>query len=239
MAEDLKGAKEAGSPPAKNGANDPGSPPAEELIAENKRKAEELKEAKAELSSMQERLAELEEKERTRELSAKEEREKADLKDDVKTEAQKLRQLKETQPWIEVARQEAKTESEKTAFDVMLNNELERANDFIDDKADELGITPKELANKLRPYAMKFQDKRPSRRNEMAYREWQKDESKLKSLSEREKALKDKEDNETKFREGAGRYVRDKSFDQELENADSKGDKLRLMRKLVPTHTEA
>lgn len=238
MADELKkDAIGAGSSPAGNGANQAGSPPVEEIIAENKRKAEELKSAKAEIGSMKERLQELEEAENRRELTAKEERERVALKSDVKSEAAKLRELKETQPWIEVAKEEAERVGETKAFEVMLNNELERANDFIDDKAAELDKEPKEFAKELQPFALKYQDKRPSRRNELAYRDWQKAQEKVKSLDEREKIIKDKEDRDLRFREGVGRHVRNESLDQKMENADKKG-KLRLMREAVETVNE-
>lgn len=237
MADELKkdAISEVRSSSSNNGAKDGGSPPLEEVMAENKRKAEELKSVKAELESSKARLDELEEKDR---LTAAERQEKVELETDVKLEAKRLRTLKETQPWIEVAKEEAEKAGETKAFDVLLNNELERANDFIDDRAAERGETPKELARKMQSYAMRYTDKRPSRRNELAYRDLVADESKSKSLDDREKALKEKEDAETKYREGAGRHVRDASFDQKIEGA-SKKDAIRLMREQVQTQKEA
>ena len=234
MPEEKKDVNDAGSPPATKDVNDNGSPPLNQQ-AELKAKTEKIARQEAEIASYQERLVALEEKERTRELTAREERERAGLEGDLKSEARKLRALKETQPWIEVAREEAEKAGETKAFEVSLNLEIEKANEQIEDWAKESGKTPKELANELLSYVGKYQDKRPTRRNELAFRDFQADQSKLKSLSEREKALKAKEDADTKFREGAGRFVRDESFHQKLENADSAKARLRLMRDRVQT----
>jgi hypothetical protein len=230
-----KDAKDAGSSPADNGAKDAGPPPAEELIAENKRKAEKIAALEAENKADKARLARLEKLEEEGKLTPKQEREKEELEIDVDSEAKKLRTFKETKPWIKVATEEAAMAE--------LNASIKRANYFIEDKAEEHStedkpIKPDEFAKMLKPYAMAYSDEDPDRRNQLAYRDWKKAQAKLSELSDREKKLKEKEDADVKFRERGGRSERDTSLDQKFETASSKNEKLSLLRDMIQTETE-
>src|SRR3990167_4453468 len=208
-----EGAIEEASPASKNGANDGDSPSPDELKAENKRKAEKIASLETEIKADRARLAKLEAIEEQRELTAREEREKAVLKDDVGEEAKKLREMKETQPWIKISKDEAK----EASTDAVLNNEIERSNDFLEDMASDNKMEVEQFAKEIRKFSSPYMNKRPERRTVLAYRDWQKAQSKEKSLSEREQKLKEKEDAETSFRERGGRIPRDESLQTEMD----------------------
>lgn|SRR3990167_8600920 len=230
-----KDAKLADSSPAGKGAKEAGSPPAEELIAENKRKAEKIATLEAENKADKARLARLEKLEEEGKLTPKQEKEKDELEMDVDSEARKLRSLKETKPWIKVATEEAALAA--------LNESIKRANYFIEDKADEHStedkkLTPAEFAKMLKPYAAEHADEDPDRRNQLAYRDWKKAQAKVSDLTERERKLKEKEDADIKFRERGGRSERDTSLDHKFDTASTKKEKLSLLRDLVQTEVE-
>ena len=238
MAVDPKtGAIVSGSPSDDKGAKGGGSPPLEELQAENKRKAEEITSLKSSLSQIQAEIAELKEAAEERELTQRETAKLHELESDVKTAAKQLRGKQELAPWIQIAKEEAEDAGRNLSLDAILNNEFERANDYIDDVAEKNGMTVKEMARELGPYAIRYADRRPERRNQLAYRDWEKSKSKEKSLEEREKALKAKEDEELKFRERGKRIVRDETMDKKLEDAQGR-EKIDILRDLIQTGTE-
>jgi hypothetical protein len=188
---------------------------AKEYQAEARRKSEENTTLKTELQEMKQMLAELKRKEEESGLSKREESKMDDLESDIQDAVKKLRTQKDTQPWIHLAKEEM--------TNAMIEHQIELGNEYLEDKAEELGMEVKKLASELSLYALKHQSKRPARRNELAFREWQKDQAKAKELAEKEKKLKELEDKEKAFREGGGRVPRKISKDEAFESADKSG----------------
>lgn len=219
--------KGAGSPPAQNGATDPGSPPAEEVLAENKRKADKIVALEAAKSQMEARIKELEDKS---ELTKREELEREDLATDIETirnQARQLRSQAQTKPWIEIAREEA---------NMSLSDYLiKRGNWYLDNQARNLKITTNELVQKLGAYVHKYLDLEPERRNELAFMDWQADENDRQLNAKLKDENKKLTDENLAFREGKGRLVRDdkgKQIDQRFADGD-KRDRTKLVVDLL------
>lgn len=233
MPDPKKGAIDEASPASNNGANGSDSPAGktadvllEELRAENKRKADEISGLKSEKSKLEALKAEYEE--RLTELDNKRTLTASD-REEKKVLAAKIRQVAEAQPYLYAAEEIA----EEKANSAMWNIELEKANDFLDDKAEELGLeSGEELAKKIASYAVKYSDKRPSRRNELAFRDYMKAESREKDLQKKEADLKKKEAEYSAYAEGSGRTVRDPGLADRLNSAKTKDDKLALVMEL-------
>jgi hypothetical protein len=237
MPDDKKGANELDSlnsrpgekSPPDEGKNPPKTP--EQLLsehkAENQRKQEEISKLKAEKSALDDELQELRQKQDEEGLTRKERERKEDIEgdiEDIKAAAKKLRAQKETQPWIQVAREEM--------ADTMVDYEIGKANEFVEDTAAELKIEPKELAKELIPFAAKYQHMRPERRNQLAYRDLKAAKSKQASIEAQEAKLKELEDKERTFREGPGRSPRKTTPNDKFETAD-KSDRLKMAVDLI------
>jgi len=229
----VTGAKEMESPAIKSDENpsrggDHAQKTSEQLLseykAENQRKAEENKVLKSEMQEMKSTLAELKEKAEAGELSKRDEGRMENLEDEIKDAAKKLRGQKETQPWIEIAREEMTVS--QAQFQIELGNE------YIEDKASDLGIEPKDLAKEIAVYAFKYQDKRPARRNELAFRDWKNATAKQKELEAKETAIKERDAKDASFREGRGRNPRQADKNQSFQDANKDG-RLDILRDLI------
>ena len=77
------------------------------------------------------------------------------------------------------------------------------------------------IAKEIAPFAKKYDDKSPSRRNELAYRDWKAEQKRLHDLDERDRKLKEREDEAQRFRETGSRVPRDKSVDEKFKEARS------------------
>lgn len=227
------GAKEMESPAIKSDDNpsrggDHAQKTSEQLLSEYKaeaqRKTEEIKAFKSELQEMKSLYAELKEKAESGELSKREELKLDDLESEIKEAAKKLRSQKETLPWIEIAREEMTVA--QAQFQIELGNE------YIEDKASELSMEPKELAKEIALYAFKYQDKRPERRNALAFKDWQAAKAKQTELEAKEKAIKEREEKDRAFREGKGRIPRQADKSQSFQEA-KKEDRLGMLADLI------
>lgn len=192
--------------------------------AENQRKSEEVSKLKAEKTKLEAELAELREKKKEDGLSKKEEEREEDLQEQVKLAAKALRREKETLPWIEIAREEI--------GDAMVNAEIQRANWYVEDTAEEMGIESDELAKKLTPFALKYNHLPAERRNRLAVRDLKRDEAKSKDIQTREERLKELEEKEKSFREGRGTIPRQSQKDDKFNDAD-KRDRLKMAVDLI------
>lgn len=204
----------------------------ENVMAENKRKTEEIVGLRSEISEMKEMLSELKE---INNPSREERQEIKQLEEGIEQKKAQLRSQKETQPWIEIAKEEAVTAAQQA----MLNRQIEDGNYYLEDKADELGIDYndkskfKEFVNKLKPFSLKHAELPPLRRNQLAFKEWQKHEKQMSDLNEREKKLAEKEMQEKLMREGRGRIPIDKEKEDKYTNARNSRERLSAVVDLV------
>lgn len=227
------GAIESASPDGKTEVNpsrggDHAQKTSEQLLseykAETQRKAEEIKALKAEQAEMKAALAELKAKAESGDLSKKDERKMEVLESEIEAAAEKLRGDPEAKPWIKIAKEEMS--------EVMVQHQIELGNEFLEDRAAELGMEPKDLAKEISAFAFKYQDKRPERRNALAFKDWQKEQSRIKALEAKEKELKEREEKEKAFREGKGRIPRQADKDQKFQEA-KKEDRLGMLSDLI------
>lgn len=227
------GAKESASPAGKSDENpsrggDHAQKTSEQLLneykAEAQRKTEEIKALKGDLTEMKNVLAELQARAAEGNLSKRDEARMENLEEDIKDKAKQLRQQKETQPWIEIAREEM------TIAQAQLQIEL--GNEYIEDRASELNMDPKDLAKEISQFAFKYQDKRPERRNALAFKDWQQAQKKAQELEAKEKAIKEREEKEKAFREGKGRLPRQVEKNQQFQDA-KKEDRLGMLADLI------
>ena len=240
MSDEKKGANSSEPPPENINATPPGEGKSRdtktvdqllsEYKAENQRKSEENKSLKSEISSMKERLEELEEKQN---LTKSEKKEVKELETDLENAVKELYSRKDTQAWIRIAQKEAAEAGHKISLETVMDMEITLGNEFIEDEAEKLGITPKELALKIAPYALKFNDKRPARRNELSFRAWQKEDAKRKELDEREAKIKKEETDRIAFREGSGRGSRGGGSQTKFEEAKTAEDRLSSVVDLI------
>ena len=243
MPEPTKGAaNSADSPPANNGATPPGSPPAEEMQAELKRKNEELNTLKTRQSASDAKIAELQEKLEAGTITEDEEDELKDEKQKTRDIARKIRATKEVYgPWSEIIREDSTT----SASEVVFEYEKQKGNEYLEDMAVEEGFAkwdmPKaefddavqKFARELAPHARNFSDRGPHRRNQLGYRAWKREQSRLSDLDKREKTLKEREDESQRFRESGGRVERDRSIDEKIKNADKPEKKMGVLVDLI------
>jgi hypothetical protein len=216
--------------PSKKGANDKGTPPLEELIAENKRKAEEIASFKSEIQDMRAELDEL--KSLQQEHPTEKRQEKIDdIEESLDVMAEKLYQQKETKPWIRVAQKE----SENTVMKILQNQAVQDSNDFIDDKAEELGLNVKDLVKNIKSFAIKYSDRSPLRRTQLALRDWQKAQSKEADLSAREKKLLEEENKAKLMREGRGRIPVEQGKQDKWNNARNSRERTNAVVDMLET----
>ena len=130
-------------------------------------------------------------------------------------------------------------EAVTAAQQALLDQQIQAGNYFLEDKADELGIDYndkakfKDFVNKLKPYSIKYAELPPLRRNQLAFREWQKNEKHLADLDKREKELAQKEMQDKLMREGRGRIPIDKEKEDKFNNARNSRDRLSAVVDLI------
>ena len=180
------------------------------------------------MESIKYELSELKEISNRRELTSSEKKQREGLEDDIEEAANKLESQKDSAPWIHLSKKKA----EQAALQIATETEIQRANDFVDDKAFELEISAEELAKAIRPYAVTRDSQSLYRRNVEAFRSWQKEQKRVKDIEDREKRLKDREEEDQRFRETGQRQARDESADQKWDEADKNG-KTRLLVDLL------
>lgn len=206
------------------------------VLAENRRKSEELTTITKEKEEMEERLDELEEKVR---LTREEREEVVQLRGDIKAAAKELRMKEGSAPWIQIAKEEAEEMGKKTSLQAILDFEIERANDYVEDKAFDLSMDTKVLAKALTPFAIKYNDKRPERRNQLAFRDWQKEQTRMKEIDDKEKKLKAEENERLSWREGTGRSDRTKTQKQKFEDLERPSDRASAVVDLINSARQA
>lgn len=205
----------------------------ESLKAENQRKADKIIALEKSMADKESRLEELEALEREGKLSKEDRREQSDLEDDLDKEADKLQNISGNKPWLRLTERLARRESERIAAENYTNVEIERGNDFIDDKAFDLEIPTKELIEKIKPFVKLAKGQSPYRRNVEAFREWQKEGKRVQSLEAREKAIAEKEDADRRFRETGSRTPRNNSDTRRWEEAKTPRQKQEVLVDLM------
>jgi len=213
-------------------SNKVGDRTTEQVMAENKRKTEEIAGLRSEISEMKDILSEMKE---INNPTREERQEIKQLEDTIDTKKAQLQSQKETQPWIGIAQDEALTITER----VLMQRQIEDGNYFLEDKAEENGIDVsdkqefKKFIERMKPYALKYSELSPVRRNQMAYKDWKKDEKKLSDLNEREKKIAEKEMQDKLMREGRGRIPIDKEKEDKYNNARNSRERLSAVVDLV------
>ncbi len=174
----------------------------EEVMAENKRKADEIASLKSDKGALESRLEELEEKDR---LTAKERAEKAALEtgiDSIESQVKLLRSNPDANQkvWLKTIREDA----ENAALEATFNAEKRRSNEvlyeLVDDHGDKLKVkTIKELAALIKPYGLKYNEDVNSgemtlvTRTRKAFRDFMKSQSQSEEIAKREETLRKKE----------------------------------------------
>lgn len=197
-----------------------------------KLKDEVIQTLKVELGLMKDELSELKEISSRRGLNSSEKSRQDELEDDIDESANKLEKVEGNAAWIHLTKKKA----QQAALEIATDSEIQRANDFIDDKAFELEMSEDELTKAIRPYAVMRDGKSLYRRNVEAFRSWQKEQKRIKGIEDREKNLKDREEEEQRFKETGQRQPRDESADQQWNEADKKG-KTRLLVDLLDSNS--
>lgn len=212
----------------------------EEYGIENKRKADENKALKADNERMQAQIESqletqqsiLEELKAIKNPNINQQNAMNQTRANIDSLADELLQRDDTQGWVRL--------SERTAEKVASERDMQQGNWYLEDMAYEMNTPIKDLVKNLRPYADKYQNMSPLRRNQLALREWKTDNEKLSKLSEREKRIEEREIQEKLMREGRGRIPIDKeksdAWDQAVSSGDRKG-KARAVIDMIGTQT--
>lgn len=204
----------------------------ENVMAENKRKTEEIVGLRSEISEMKDMLSELKE---INNPSREERQEIKQLEEGIEQKKAQLRSQKETQPWIEIAKEEAVTAAQQAMF----NRQIEDGNYFLEDKAHELGIDYndktkfKDFVKKLKPFTMDYADLPPLRRNQLAFRAWQEKEKELSDFKREKEAVEKEKMQNNLMREGRGRIPIDKEKEDRYTNARNSRERLSAVVDLV------
>lgn len=226
--------------PKPGSAKEGGSLPPEELQAELERKTKEIEKLKSSNATAIARVEELEKLQDEGNLSVDEEEELAREKEKVRKTADKIKQTREFAPWELLIREQVSG----AALEIVMNNEITKANDLVEDWAlDEGflkdGVTLKEatekMARELAPFGRKYDNKSPSRRNELAYREWKKSKKERADFDEQKRKLKEDQDAAQRFRETGTRVPRDQTLDSKLKDARTPKEQASLLKDLVAT----
>jgi hypothetical protein len=181
MPDEAKGAKVPDSPDGK-GANEIASPPIDELLAENKRKAEEIKSLKSEHSQLQTQLKELEKKVN---LTTQDKKEKKEIEKSLDDVVAQIESNEENQGWLEAAGRRA----QKTFRTERFNQELETQNKAIKREAKARNMSVEDFEKELDPYAKPYKDMFPLDRFERAMEDFER----VKGLEKREADIAKKE----------------------------------------------
>lgn len=217
-----------------NTQSDEGKSPSEKelenRIRENLRAEYERKTATYEekLEAAQERIAELDEKVR---LTEKEKAEKLRL-ERKEDELERLISSMDNDPdpnvraWNEKAKREsskaANEAKEAAKFEVFLDLQKE----FLEEKAEELGIDYKKFTKELSVYQGKYADKNPLQRAKLCLRDWNKD----KDFAKRESELKRREDELKGFGENGSREIRSEELSKKnIKDASDSDERLAII----------
>ncbi len=185
-ASSAENATEIGSPASKTDVSSERT--IESLEAENKRKGEKIIKLESKFSELEQKVADLQQKRNDPDTSSAE-------RDSID---EKLKDLKDGKDWLKTIEQATAT--------AVAQAEIIRANDYLEEKALELGMDAKDFAKLLQPYVKNSSNY--YRRNVEAVSLWQKDQARIKSIEERERKLKERESEQQMFRETGGRMPR-------------------------------
>ena len=208
-----------------NAQSDEGKSPSEKelenRIRENLRGeyARKEQEQADKLAAYEDRIAELEEKDR---LTAAEKEKLARLKDGRDDIEEELRIL-ETDPkyraYNEKIKRESKTSAEQSKAEAKHEMYVELMEDFIEDKADSEGLDSKELRKELNAILAggKYADQNPLKRAKLAM----KDRAKMKAFEKREAEIKAKEAELNGHLENGQTVAREVSLDDARKSGDT------------------
>lgn len=211
----------------------------ENVMAENRRKAEEIKELREKSEAYETRISELEELARERELTKREEAELSNLNTQTIQVDSLVSRLESQQDEVSIAWKALMdkkvkgtlTKVEENTLKLIFDNECDRQNDFLEDKVVELNASLKDgeerytidsLAKALNPYGKSYKDKRPERKAQLAFRDWMMDKKRLESIEERERKIKEREEADLHFRETGRQVVRDSSLEKKFQDSKDK-----------------
>lgn len=198
----------------------------ENVMAENQRKAEKISVLEEKISSYEDRLAELEEKTT---LTRSEKIEKDELQDTVDSLWEQVKVTQNGKVWLHGT----KKEFEPVINSKLLEDSTNRADWFLEDKAEELGMRDAgALAKEIAPFAAQHMRLLPERRNQLAFRDWQRAKNKQAELSKKEQDILKKEEEMKAYAEGRGRVSRDPSFKEKFNSGD-KDQKLSMLDELI------
>lgn len=123
-----------------------------------------------------ERLNELEEKDRLSSAEKSEMRRLQAQDNSIDELKNKIRSSKEAEPWLdlinEISNENSKSASEQAKSAAVQEYYKEYIDDFVEDKASEFDLTPKELREKLQPYAKAYLDVSPTKRVKLAFKDF-------------------------------------------------------------------
>lgn len=182
----------------------------ENLRAEYERKNVELT---SQIQELNNRYAELEQKTR---LSTSEKKEFATLEDEIA----KLESMPEAKAWLAAADKRALSAKEQAKYEIQLDMQKE----FLDEKAAELGMDPKQFIQELAVFQGKYSDKNPMQRAKLCLKDWQAQ----KDFAKREADLKKREDEINGFREDGRHVARDERKITSMDDVKSSADLQRI-----------
>mgnify|MGYP001582295565 CR=1 FL=1 len=195
----------------------------ENLRAEYERKEKVLSDK---LALTEDRLAELEEKAHLTESQQRELERLESRKDNIESEldAMEHSEDKNVRLWVAKAKKEAekaRDEAKSLAYSDVFSS---LAEDWMEEKAVELGLEYKDFRKSINPYAGKYLEKNQLSRAKLAFRDWKR----VQDLEKREADLKAKEEKAGEFSEGGGRKASETTLDEDLKS----GDNISAMKKL-------
>lgn len=230
----------AASSTAKNDDTPPGqgkdhaTPSLENLQGENKRLSEQNVKLKEQLEDSGLQMDEL--KERLTELEKQGKR--SDDTVDQK-ELDKIISDPRNKAVISYLTAEAKKEARAASYE----DQIDSANALVEEEAEKRGIdigkserpTKEylEFVNQLKSFSLKYADLSPVRRNQRALKDFIKWEARIKNLEEREKAIKEKEDQDRLYAERGGRSEREVAAIDSLEKAKTTDDQAAALKDIL------
>jgi hypothetical protein len=205
----------------------------DDVVLENQRKGETILKQTGELASLKNTLEEMQEElDELKSIKNPTNRQQGaidSLENSIDSLAEQVKQTENGKVWLHLTKKEMEQETNRK----LLEDSTQRADWYLEDKAEELGMrNANELAKEIAPYAAQYMRLLPERRNQLAFRDWQKSKSQQESIKKREEEIKKKEEEMKSYAEGRGRVSRDPSI-QEKFNKGNVEDRVRIAAELV------